>query len=513
MSIFDKIASKGIGYSKFDLSHCHKLSFDMGELIPSLCKEYYPGDRWEIDMVSMIRATSLVAPAYENIDVEHHFYAVPLRLLYDDWEDWITGEITTSPPTFALSQAADIGELADYLGLTYNGAVSTAVSAYPIAAYAKIRDEFWRDQNLSTESFSPLVSGNNTWVVSMAISAPLKAAWRRDYFAACLPSAQRGTAVSLPLLNEAKLQVQLDTESSNSLKLVKASDQTIAPNETLQAEATTGDLETSTTQTDLQIDPNDTLYVNVNAEASLVEDLRLAYKTQEFLEKEMRGGNRYIESTLIMWGVQSDDTRYHRPQYLGGIKHGITISEVLSTGQSANTSPTVFVGDMAGHGIGVGSGRKVYFNAKEHGILMCITVARPRASYQDGIHRSWTRNDRFDYANPLFAHLGEQAVEVREIWTGYSTEAEGDETFGYIPRYSELKYAQDMISGDFKGNLDYWHLARQFGSKPVLNESFIECNPDKRIFATETDDALLAKLDFKINCIRKLPKYAVPSML
>lgn len=263
----------------------------------------------------------------------------------------------------------------------------------------------------------------------------------------------------------------------------------------------------------VDLDLNETHEVDINAEASTVETLRQAFRLQEWLEKNARGGTRYSEHLKAHFNVQAQDSRLQNPEYIGGHVTNMIISEVLNTTGETGVSA---VGDMSGHGISVSKGKNFRYTAKEHGFIHGFISVTPNTAYSQGIHRMWSRNTFLDYAWPSFAHLGEQEILNKEIYLGTETLAKSQLTFGYIPKYAEYKYMNNRIAGDFRATLDFWHCGLDFAVAPALNAAFIEThNIDyDKIFAVDSTVAhtIYAHVFNNISAIRKLPKYAVPSL-
>jgi len=260
-----------------------------------------------------------------------------------------------------------------------------------------------------------------------------------------------------------------------------------------------------------------------SATASTINELRKAFKLQEWLEANARGGSRYIEHIYNIFGVKSSDARLQRPEYLGGGKSSISISEVLQTSGTAqdDTGYTATpLGEMAGHGINVGHSNDFTHSFEEHGLIIGIMSVRPQSSYSQGIPKMFTKFDKFDYFYPQFANIGEQEVKNKELFVISPQSSPSDETleqtFGYVPRYTEYRFAQNTIHGEFKTTLDYWHLGRKFANPPQLNSEFIKIEEDNRIFAyegtNEENDHLYCHMYFKINALRPLPLFNVPSI-
>ncbi len=520
LNIFQRAALSTPKTSTFDLSHDVKLSFDMGELVPTSCIDVLPGDKFKISVENMFRFAPLVAPVMHKVTASTHYFFVPNRLLWSDWDRWITGDLDVEAPQFTVPPV-NPGTLGDYLGFNNGADIGPIITASPfaLAAYLLIYDEFFRDQNLVDKEFVPLEAGNfNINYNRLSDLRPLKRAWQHDYFTSALPFAQKGDEVLIPLGEFTDVNVELKPANGETQLARTSLDGTLTTG-ALSARAS-GALTSrpAAVSINTNIDPNGTLSAKTSElelEAASISNLRRAFRLQEWLERNARGGTRYVENILAHFGVKSKDARQNRPEYIGCSKQPMTISEVLSTAQTEIAGGENPVGQMAGHGISVGGGNQFEYTATEHGFIIGIVSIMPDTAYQQGLPRMHTRTDRLDYAWPTFAHIGEQPVLGKEIFTGAgATQEYLDSTFGYIPRYSEYRYMPSRVHGQMKTDLSFWHLARVFEDAPLLNEAFIECIPSKRIFAVTdpNEDTIYAHIFNRIRATRKLPKYGTPHM-
>ena len=395
--------------SKFDLTHDVKLSGRMGNLIPTLALEAVPGDSFNIGCDALIRFAPMLAPIMHRVDVSMHYFFVPNRILWENWEPFITGNEAHNPPFIRYNVDSDPTHIKflDYFGLPTpiggSGFVTEWVNALPLAAYQCIYHEFYRDQNLIGNTFNIMGDGEQS-IVDMCTM--YNRAWEHDYFTAALPWAQKGSTVDIPL-GEVKLNPDWISEHKHPFFIRE--DGTIVDNSqaisggAYASPATPYIQEQGDPGIPLAMDPAGSLEVG----ATTINDLRRAFKLQEWLERNARGGTRYTESILAHFGVKSPDSRLQRPEYICGIKAPVIISEVLNTtgtfdaGGGVTGSPQ---GDMAGHGVSVPTSKNTNYYCQEHGWIIGIMSVMPKPAYQQGIHKQFTRKDHLDYYWPSFAN-------------------------------------------------------------------------------------------------------------
>lgn len=490
----------------FDLTHDVKLSGNPGYLIPTLAMECIPGDKISIGCDSIVRLAPLVSPMMHRMDVFMHYFFIPNRLVWPGWENYITNTKVAGAlpafPTFLIKQdGTNYTKLMDYLGIPnptnkVGTGVDETVSAIPAAMYQLIYNEYYRDQNLESESDYLLNDGDNT-ATNPNLWEMKKRCWEHDFLTGALPFAQKGDAVSIPIGDI------VTKDPASGISFVKSGSGLPADN---------GDIQTQGSI--LEDSGGDAIVFgsnNLEVAPTNINDLRRAYRLQEWLERAALGGTRYVESILSFFGVKSPDARLQRPEYITGTKSPIVISEVLQTG--ATGSGATPQGNMAGHGVALQQGRYGGYFVQEHGYVIGIMSVRPKTAYMQNIPKHFLKTSNpFEFFFPQFANIGEQPVELREV-CAYAPG--GTSTFGYVPRYAEYKYMQNRVCGEFATSLDYWHMARKFsGSLPSLNAQFVQCNPTYRVFAVDDDavDHLYCQVLHKIKAVRGMPVYGTPTI-
>ena len=495
--------------SKFSLSHYRMFAGDLGQLLPCGLTEVLPGDTIQQASSVLVRFAPMLAPVMHPMHVRiHHFY-VPNRLIWDDWENFITGgpdgNDSSAYPTITFSggSGAAVGSLADYLGVP-TGVDGLEVSALPFRAYAFIYNEFFRDQDLNTELAIDTTSGADT-ITSTTLQ---HVNWERDYFTVARPWEQKGDSVTLPLGTSAPISGL----GFQGTAVVPGSDYYDASGNLLGSSNSTpmNDVMLGRIENTGTIDANNLpdVYADLtNATAASVIDLREAFGLQRYKEARARYGSRYVEY-LRYCGVKSSDARLDRPEYFGGGRQTIQFSEVLAT--AASTSPASTVGELKGHGIGAMRSNRYRRFIEEHGWIVSLISVRPKTVYQDGLQRHWNRRTKEDFFQKELQHIGQQEILNKEIKAGHAT-PEG--VFGYGDRYDEYRHAWSGIAGDFKGNLNHWHVANTYSSDPSLNADFIKCVPSaSQIFASASDDVIYFMVNNSIQARRAVSRSASASV-
>lgn len=487
--------------SKHSLSHYKLLSLDQGALVPIGMYETLPGDTVQQATSALLRAAPLVAPVMHPVHAKIHHWFVPYRLLWEEWEDFITGGPdgmdASEFPTVNVPNPG-VGTLSDYLGVP-TGTYTASVSALPYRAYALIFNEWYRDQDL----IAPLAMSKASGVDTTTNGNLLHAAWEKDYFTSARPWEQKGPSVTIPIGISA--QVVPNTRGFPTFEHTGAATDiglrigdgvdTIHTQDPAHIGVGASDfLEWKPGQvagqayTGLQADLTTASAVGIN-------ELREAFAIQRYNEARARYGSRYSEYLRYL-GVRSSDARLQRPEYLGGGKQTIQFSEVLQTAEG--TDP---VGTMRGHGIGAMRSNRYRRFFEEHGVVMSFMVIRPRSIYMQAINRMWLRRTKEDFWQKELEHIGQQEITNKEI---YAMHATPDGVFGYQDRYDEYRRMESSVSGEFRTQLDYWHMARDFASPPVLNEAFVAAYPTDRVYAATDSHQIYAMCMHSIQARRML---------
>ncbi|AXH77735.1 MAG: major capsid protein [Microviridae sp.] len=570
---FSQIPATTIQRSRFDRSFDYKTTLDAGYLIPVLVDEVLPGDTFSLRMNSFVRMNTLVAPFMDNVYMDSFFFFVPNRLVWDNWQRFCGEQknpgdstdflipILRNPGTFP------VGSIFDYMGLPTGIAINNTynpINSLPLRAYNLIYNNWFRDENLIDSVPVPTGDGPD----DMSNFKLLKRAKRHDYFTSALPWPQKGPAVEVGLSGNAPISGNAFFESAEEggsfsfidpNGLVGVSHIPIAtsgnrnyyfdsltmngtkpyggPNNTnlyyidsdiVSTDQSGGDTKRVDNTLDgfmssdsaevslgnLKLSSDSSLYADLSGvNAISINDLRQAFQIQKFYEKWARGGSRYTETLRVMFNVISPDARLQRPEYLGGTHSRINIVPTPQTSSTDSTSPQ---SNLSAFGVLGDSAHGFTKSFVEHGYVIGLVCIRADVTYQQGLNRMWSRRSLFDFYWPTLAHLGEQPILNKEIYTQGT--AQDDEVFGYQERYAEYRYKPSFITGKLRStdpqSLDVWHLAQKFDNLPTLSQDFIEENPPiNRVIAVQNEPQFFADFYFNFSCSRPMPVYSVPGLV
>lgn len=497
--------------SSFDRSHGHKTTLDAGILYPIYMDEALPGDTFKMNSTVFGRFATPIKPLMDNVFIDMHFFSVPYRLVWDNWQKF-NGEQDNPDdttdyliPTTNSGSAGGYGELGihDYFGLPTK-VENLEHSVLPLRAYNLIWNEWYRDQNIQDSVTVNKGDGPDP----ISDYALLPRGKRKDYFTSSLPFAQKADPVSLPLGDTAPIQFEQANASNQNWVDVNGIDKMGSG-----LEWSAGILQDNIGQPGY-IDLGDSHNVDLsNATAATINAIREAFQVQRMYERDARGGTRYIELIKSHFGVESPDARLQRPEYLGGGTTPLNLHPVPQTSETDTNTPQ---GNLAAVGTFSADGNGFQKSFTEHEIIIGLISVRADLNYQKGLDRMWSRSTRFDFYWPTFAHLGEQAVLNKEIYAQGTQDDDG--VFGYQERYAEYRYKPSQITGLYRSNatnsLDLWHLAQDFTALPALNSSFIEENPPiDRAIAVPSEPQFLIDCYFDLTTARPMPTFATPGLI
>jgi hypothetical protein len=511
---FSQVPKAEIPRSQFNRSHGFKTTFDAGYLIPMFVDEALPGDTFSLNASCFARLATPIVPVMDNMYADFFFFAVPYRLVWDNWQKFNGEQEDPGDSTsFTIPQMVSTAvtgytemSLSDYFGIP-TGIPGLTHSSLWHRAYNLIYNEWFRDQNLQNSVVVDKDDGPDTpsdYVV-------LRRGKRHDYFTSCLPWPQKGPAVQLPLGTSATVK-RVDA-FNDGFNLYKTGGNVLAANST--PTIVTGKLTDGVDS--ITMDPLGGLYADLStATASTINALRQAFQLQRLYERDARGGTRYTEIIKSHFGVTSPDARLQRPEYLGGGSRPISTTPIPQTSSTDVTTPQ---GNLAAMGTFSGSNIGFTKSFTEHCLLIGLVSIRADMNYQQGLNRMWSRSTRFDFYWPALSHIGEQAVLNKEIYAqGTGNPTQDAAVFGYQERYAEYRYKPSTITGLFRSqaaaSLDIWHLAQDFSALPVLDAGFIVENPPlDRIIATPSEPHFLFDAYIELKTARPMPTYSVPGLI
>lgn len=524
--------------SKIPLKQNIKTTFNAAYIIPFFnYQDVLPGDTFDLSYSIVVRQTTAQVPVMDNAYVDVYFFADPWRL---DWEHtkeffgentqgaWASSTEYTIPYLTTPEGGALKGTVMDYMGIPL-GVAGLQFNALLPRMYVNVYNEYFRDQNLIAPVTHYRDDTNRTAsnTITELGGTPFRAAKFHDYFTSCLPSPQKGEAVKIPIGTEAPVigngKTLGLTNGTNNYGLYATSSSSVALDAnrnvfnkptgtntaTIGQDAQNMNLGVATTNSGLIADLSQAVAATVNA-------MRFSFATQRILERSARGGTRYREVIKAAYGVTSPDARQQIPEYLGGERFPLSLTQVA---QTSETSGNKALGDLAAYGHTTSYKHAFTKSFTEHTCIMGLLVVRTDQSYNQGLNRMWSRQRLYDVYDPALAFLGEQAVYNKELYA-QGTEVD-NEVYGYQERWAEMRYMPNIITGAFHTtyaqSLDFWHYGVNIGSLPVLSQQWIEettANVDRTLAVTsEVEDQFLADIQIEINAVRPMPVHSIPGLI
>lgn len=539
---FSKVPDVAIERSRFSKPYNHKTTFNAGDLVPFYIEDALPASTYELSTSIVCRMATPIFPVMDNAYLDIYYFFVPYRLLWEHWREF-NGENTSGfwtqttdyfvPQLYSGSSGFHEKTVADHFGFPTR-VPNIQVSQFPFRAYCMIWNEWFRNENTDNPTYFIKTDADLEYVNALQDSALyggtlLQVCREHDYFSDCLPQPQKMEPVTIPMLGDAPVKTRNTYVDVNDLPALSFSDpdgqsfnagfnaslrlQTSIPSPNAGVVAVDGDASPGLTFG--SVVPSNLFADLSGVTSATINDLRLAFATQRYAERLAYGGSRYIEQLSTFYGLTTQDARLQRPEFLGSDRIPINVTQVLQTSSTDETSPQ---GNTAAYSLTATSHKApVTYSTQEHGIIIGLMCVRHNRTYQQGINREWSRRELFDFYQPTFAHLGNQAVLNKEI---YASGSNGDDNvFGYQEAWGEYRYKPSHVTGEFRSNyaqsLDVWHYADYYSTLPTLSQGWMQEGDTEiaRTLAVQDQDQFIADIYVNTMLTAPMPLYSVPGLL
>lgn len=546
---FNQIPEMKASRTRFNRDQTILTTFDSGKLIPFYVDEVLPGDTFNVNTAAIIRMSTPKYPVMDDAFIDFYYFYCPNRILWDNFKQFM-GEVEETPwmptktykvPQIKINGTKESGlpyerSILDYMGVPTKVKGKFEINALPIRAYVKIWNEFFRDENVGNAAVVKTDDADVTYEDSSSdnINLVLNVAYKggrclpvnkfHDYFTSCLPYPQRGPAVTIPMTGNAEVKAYNGaTENENEVNLnvlgFSQNGQSSVKNVLNGMVSSAGrfpvQLNGKSIAYEKDLTEIDAAYLGADLStvtATTINDLRKAVAVQQYYEALARGGSRYREQVQALWNVTISDKTVQIPEYLGGGRYHININQIVQTAEN-DKSPLGETGAMSVTPINESSFTKSF---EEHGFVIGVCCVRHNRSYQQGLERFWSREDRLDYYVPQFANLGEQPVKKKEIMlTGEATD---EETFGYQEAWADYRMKPNRVSGLMRSNatgtLDFWHYADNYETVPTLSQGWMEegKNEIARTLVVQSEPQFFGAIRVANKTTRRMPLYSVPGL-
>lgn len=522
---FSEIPVVNFSRSRHNLGHTHDLTCNVGEVIPFLCDELLPGDNIEVGLSDLTRLTTLINPIFGDIYTDYYLFFIPFRLLWEHFTEFMgenNSTYWTQPTTYSIPQINapqggwQVGTIADYMGCSIGKNYSC--SALFFRAYAKVINDWFRDENLNTPCNLPInddtIDGSNgdDYVLDVVKGGkPFIAPKFHDYFTSAFPEPQKGDPVTIGIGDKAPVVFGPVSPYPNFTPYA------VGDNVNVYTDANQGlTLVGDNQPTVFGANNANNIVVDLSSASSItINDLRYSFAIQRMLEQQARTGTRYIEILYSFFGVKSPDSRLQRSEYLGGHRIKLDISTIVQTSESNNTP----LGDTAGYSATQRGFDLSNKSITEHGVLLGLMCSRYLHSYSQGMDKMWFRKDKYDFYWPQLANIGEQPIFNKEIYL--QGNAEDDEVFGYNEAWADYRYKRNRVSGylrpEVNNSLKSWVLTDNYNSLPSLGSSWLKedkSNVDRTIaVSSNLTHQLSHNMNIKYFNTRVMPTHSIPRIV
>lgn len=488
LALSEKVEAPELKRSKFDLSHVHSTTGYMQKLLPIYCEEVVPGDTFKIRISHIIRMLPLAGPLAQRVDLFVHAFFVPNRIVWDGWEEFITGRSASFVPTEDIASVSVVDAsrtIGMYYGLPLanNLAHTKYCSRLPLLGYVKIYNDYYRNKIIETPVDPDGIAYFN-YVFDRN--------WSRDYFYSAIPYPQLGNPSN----------IQMD---------VSYLDSGIPVDDTGATISSSGYVKTSGSKLYHDVAGKAMNIQNIDEIGVDVNDLRYAYAYQDWLVRMLKSGDEYHDHLLNVFGVKSSDARLQRVEYLGGYSKPVIINDVTQTGEALywNGSAEVSgnpVGTQAGTGMSYGDSDTIECFCEEHGYIHIIVSMMPKPAHWGGIAKHFSKTVPLDFYFPQFAYLPEQTILNQELYLADDGDyVNNTAVFGYIERYAEYKHRNDVISGKMPKEYDHLHFANIYTEHPTLEDAWLKYPIREDAFAIANDIHFFGQFGFNVEAYRPMP--------